>query len=154
MSIHSEKDLHIEINTIINQMLLNTFVNLLRKIYKKRNVSVKTRILIHEHNPKPWNSTPPLPSFALLLSQLVIFVYTLLKLWLEFLSLLRIFHSFRDVSIAVERLQMLTYVQHLWPLSSGGSLACHTYCSTGHPRTRIITPNAERLAIELSLLND
>ena len=53
MSIHSEKDLHIEINTIINQMLLNTFVNLLRKIYKKRNVSVKTRILIHEHNPKP-----------------------------------------------------------------------------------------------------
>ena len=97
---------------------------------------------------------PPLPSFALLLSQLVIFVYTLLKLWLEFLSLLRIFHSFRDVSIAVERLQMLTYVQHLWPLSSGGSLACHTYCNTGHPRTRTITPNAERLAIELSLLND
>ena len=26
-----------------------------------------------------------------------------------------------------------TYARHLWTLSSEGSLACHTYCDTGHP---------------------
>ena len=41
MSIHSEKDLHIEINTIINQMFLNTFVNLLQKIYKKEMLAYR-----------------------------------------------------------------------------------------------------------------
>ena len=25
----------------------------------------------------------------------------------------------------------LTYARHSWPLSSKGSLACHTYCDTG-----------------------
>ena len=42
------------------------------------------------------------------------------------------FHSFADVTIAGERLQFLTYARHSWPLSSEGSLACHTYCDTGH----------------------
>ena len=32
-----------------------------------------------------------------------------------------------------EGLQILTYARHSWPLSSEGSLACHTYCDTGHP---------------------
>ena len=27
----------------------------------------------------------------------------------------------------------LTYTRHSWPLDSEGSLACHTYCDTGHP---------------------
>ena len=27
----------------------------------------------------------------------------------------------------------LTYARQSWPLSSVGSLACHTYCDTGHP---------------------
>ena len=31
------------------------------------------------------------------------------------------------------RLQMLTYTRHSWPFSSEDSLACHTYCDTGHP---------------------
>ena len=28
-------------------------------------------------------------------------------------------------------LQILTYARHSWPLSSEGSLACHTYCDMG-----------------------
>ena len=45
----------------------------------------------------------------------------------------RIFHSNGDVAIAGKRLQILTYVRQSWPLSSEGSLACHTYCDMGHP---------------------
>ena len=30
-------------------------------------------------------------------------------------------------------LQILTYAQPLWPLSSQGSLASYIYCDTGHP---------------------
>ena len=75
----------------------------------------------------------------------------------------RIFHSYGDVTISVEVLQILT--QHSWPLSSEGSLACHTYCDTCHllwhsasvfngnlrgPVT--LTLVAERLAGELSPL--
>ena len=51
---------------------------------------------------------------------------------LSFLSHSRIFHSYGDISIAGEGLQILTYARHSWPLSSEGSLACHTYCDMGH----------------------
>ena len=43
----------------------------------------------------------------------------------------RIFHSFGDVTITGEGQQILTYVRHLWPLSSEGSLACHTNVTRG-----------------------
>ena len=43
------------------------------------------------------------------------------------------FHSFGDVIIAGEGLQILTYARHLWPLSSEDSLSCFTKCDTGHP---------------------
>ena len=43
----------------------------------------------------------------------------------------RIFHSYGDVTIAGEGLQILTYGRHSLPLSSEGSLTCHTYCETG-----------------------
>ena len=43
------------------------------------------------------------------------------------------FYSDGDVTITGEGLQILTYARHLLPLSSSGSLACHTYCHTGHP---------------------
>ena len=33
-----------------------------------------------------------------------------------------VFHSFGEVTIAGEELQILTYAMHLWPLSSEGSL--------------------------------
>ena len=55
----------------------------------------------------------------------------------EFILLLFLFGVFRptfgDVTIAWEGLQILTYARHLLPLSSEGSLACHTFCDTGHP---------------------
>ena len=45
----------------------------------------------------------------------------------------REFHLFGDVTITGEGLQILTYAWHLWPLSSEGSLPCHTYYDTGRP---------------------
>ena len=42
------------------------------------------------------------------------------------------FHSYGDVTITGEGLQILTHARHLWPLSSEGSLAWHTYWDTGH----------------------
>ena len=42
-----------------------------------------------------------------------------------FLSLSRIVHSYRDVTINGEGLQILMYARHSWSLSSEGSLACH-----------------------------
>ena len=48
----------------------------------------------------------------------------------SFPSQSRMFHSFGDVTIAGEGLQISTYARHLRPLSSEGSLACHTYCDT------------------------
>ena len=66
-------------------------------------------------------------------------------------------HSHGHVTIAGEGLQILTYAWHSLPLSSEGSLTCHTYCETGHLFIMVIsedpwhTPNAERLAVELSL---
>ena len=73
---------------------------------------------------------------------------------LEFFVLLE---NFGDVTIAGEGLQILTYARHSWPLSSEGSLACHTYWDTwslynGHLRGPVtLTPNTKRLAVELSL---
>ena len=69
---------------------------------------------------------------------------------------LRIFHSYGDVTIAGEGQQTLTYDWHSWPLSSEGSLTCHTYCDTGLYNDRLrepvtLTPVAERLAMEMSL---
>ena len=37
-------------------------------------------------------------------------------------------------------MQILNYARDPWPLSSESSLACHTYCDTGHP---IIMVNSE-----------
>ena len=51
----------------------------------------------------------------------------------------RIFHSYEDISITSEVLQIFTYARHLLPLSSEGSLVCHTYCDTGHPFIMVIS---------------
>ena len=45
--------------------------------------------------------------------------YVCLLVW-SFSSHLRIFHSFGDVTIADERLQILTYARYVWSLSSEG----------------------------------
>ena len=58
---------------------------------------------------------------------------TLFFVCLELSSHSRIFHSFRDVTIAGEWLQILTYARNSWPLTSEGSLTCHTYCDMGLP---------------------
>ena len=47
--------------------------------------------------------------------------------------------SYGDVTITGDGLQILTYVRHSWPLSSEGSLACHTYCDTGHTFIMVIS---------------
>ena len=43
----------------------------------------------------------------------------------------RIFHSYGDVNITGEGLQISACALHSWPLSSEGSIACHN--DTGHP---------------------
>ena len=75
------------------------------------------------------------------------FFFVCLFLW-GLSSYSRIFHSYGDVTITGEGLQILTYAWHSWPLGSKGSLVCHTYCDTGHPFIMVIS---ERLAVELSL---
>ena len=53
--------------------------------------------------------------------------------------------------------QILTFTRHSRPLSSEGSLACQTFCNTGHPfimdtsKDPKHTHEAERLAVEPSL---
>ena len=57
---------------------------------------------------------------------------------LDFKSHSKIFHSYGDVTIAVEGLQILTYAQHSWPLSSEVSLTCYTHCDTCLPFIMVI----------------
>ena len=73
-------------------------------------------------------------------------------LFVWYLSSLRIFHSYGDVTIAGEGLQIWTYVRHSWPLSSEGNvfsvphLLCHgASVYNGHLRgPETLTPIAER----------
>ena len=51
------------------------------------------------------------------------------------LSHYRIFNSYEYVIITGEGLH------NQWPLSSKGSLACHTYCDTGYPFIMVISEN-------------
>ena len=48
-------------------------------------------------------------------------------------SHLSILHSYEDVTIAGEELQILTFARHSWPWSSEGSLTSHNYCDRGLP---------------------
>ena len=48
-------------------------------------------------------------------------------------------HSYRDVTITGDGLKILTNARHSWPLSIEGSVACHTYCNTGHPFIMLIS---------------
>ena len=66
------------------------------------------------------------------------FYFVCLIVW-NFSSHSRIFHSYKDVTIAGEGLQILTYARHSWPLSSEGSFACPAYCDTGHPFIMVIS---------------
>ena len=82
-----------------------------------------------------WRCTKNPPSYKLL------FNITLFNLFvcLGFIVLLEIFHSYVDVNITSEGLQILTFARHSWPLSSEGSLACNTYFDTEHPFIMVIS---------------
>ena len=56
-----------------------------------------------------------------------------------FSSHTRIFHSYEDVIITGDGLQILTNARHSWHLSSEGSLACHIYCDTEYPLIMVIS---------------
>ena len=58
-----------------------------------------------------------------------------------FLCHLRIFHSYGDVKLADEGLQILTYARHSRPLNSESSFACHTFCDTRHLFIMVISVN-------------
>ena len=56
------------------------------------------------------------------------------------------------ITIASERLQILTYARHLWPFFSVPHILWHgRFVFNGHlPGPVTLTPNTERLAVELS----
>ena len=56
-----------------------------------------------------------------------------------------IYHSHGDVTIAGEGLQMLTYARPSWPLSSEGSLTCHTLWDTGLPFIMVISRTRDHM---------
>ena len=47
----------------------------------------------------------------------------------------RSFHSNEDVTNTGKAVQILTYARHIWPLSSDGSLACHTSVTSWPPNS-------------------
>ena len=70
----------------------------------------------------------------LVLKIMFVCLFVCLFVW-GFSSHSRMFHSYGDVTITDEGLQILTYARHPRPLNSEGSegsLACIAYCDTGH----------------------
>ena len=67
------------------------------------------------------------------------FLFFMFSFVQEFSSHSRIFHSYGDVTIKGEGLQIWTYARHSWPLSREDSLTCHTDCDTEHPFTMVIS---------------
>ena len=58
-----------------------------------------------------------------------------------FTSYSRLFHSFGEVTITSESLQILIYARHSWPLSNEGSLTSHNFRNTGQPFIMVIIEN-------------
>ena len=87
------------------------------------------------------------------------FIWLSLFVSLGFIVPLENFHSFGDVTIAGESVQILTCARHSWPLSSEGwffsmpHLLWHeASVHNGHLRgPETLKPIAERVALELSL---
>ena len=58
--------------------------------------------------------------------------------------------------LSVKGCKILTYARHSWPLSTAGSLACHTYSDVGNPFIMVISDESWHLLpsvliVELSL---
>ena len=90
----------------------------------KRFCKVADLVLIREAYTKIWCWSPIIWRFVCLFG---VFVHS------------RIFHSYGDVTIAGEGLQIWTNTRRSWLLSSDGFLACHTYCDTGYPFIMVIS---------------
>ena len=61
-----------------------------------------------------------------------------------------IFHSYGDITIAGEGLNILNCARHSWPLSSECSVAFHTYCDTGHLFIMVISEDPSHSHLLLS----
>ena len=74
---------------------------------------------------------------------LVVFCFVCLEFFvpLENFSLIWRRHHYRWRSAKFDQCSalMIWYDMHSWPLSSEGSLACHTYWDTGHPFIMVIS---------------
>ena len=70
------------------------------------------------------------------LSRIRLFVCVEFIIPLENFSLIWRHHHYRW------RAANLTCTRHSWPLSSEGSLACHTFCDTGHPFIKVISKHS------------
>ena len=57
----------------------------------------------------------------------------------------KICHSYGDVTITGEGLQIMSSTKQSRPFSSGGSLDYHTYCDTGHPFIMVISEDPWQL---------
>ena len=109
--------------------------------------TVRKRIIFGEENiRKEKNNKYMYYIFTISLLPSLVFVsqFDCLFVCLGFSSHLRIFHSYGDITIDGEGLQILTYARHSWPLSSESSLACLR-------RPVSLESIAEHLAVELSL---
>ena len=83
-----------------------------------------------------WNTSPLVSKSEMgniFITYWDIYVYVCLEFYVH----ARIFHSYGNVTITGEGLQILIYARHIRLLSSEGSLACHTYC--GHPFIIVIS---------------
>ena len=61
-------------------------------------------------------------------------------------------HSYEDVTITGEELNILKYAFELWPFSSEGPSVWHTYCDTGHLFMIVISDDPWHSHLLLSVL--
>ena len=92
------------------------------------------RFKVKHRHPKIWIYQYSQNAFKLMDE----YLFVCLFVW-GFSSHSRIFHSYGDVTIASEWLQILNCAWHSWPSSSEGSLARHTYCDEGHPFIMVLS---------------
>ena len=117
---NNSKDLK-RLDTWIHQQILN-LPNLKRSLIRTFPAPVPSLVFCKHLIRTPWRN-----------------MGEFLFVCLDFLSHSRIFHSFGEVNTFGEGQPILTYARHLWPLSTEGSIACHTYCDTGHLFIMIIS---------------
>ena len=67
-------------------------------------------------------------------------LYNVIYLFVLGFSFNRDFFSHMEMSpFTGEGLQIFTFARHAWPMSTEGSLMCHTYCDIGHLNIMVIS---------------